>query len=428
MASVPPLGKGEEPYRLFHAAYFGDLPLVKRLLNLLDAKDGLPEAIASIKDDDGATLLHVAAAGGQTKVCKYLVEEVKVDVDLREELDQKSFGSLGESPLHYASKCGHYRTAVYLLKKGANPNAAHAVIGLTPLHCAVSGGSKKLLKLLISKGANLNAVADCGTPLHLAAGCGNEDCVEVLLDNHADPNMIVHDIHSPLMTSIGAKSIECMKLLLKAGADPNLSGPIGMSPLSLAASGGSTEIIQCLLSAGADPNVIDNLTGVKPVEEAALHHNHEAVRILLPVTSPIPIISDWSYAGIMRHVHSKEGEEGRERHLKEDTLFSKSKGEELINKKDYMGAIYWYTKVIRASPTDADALSNRSLCWAQLEMGEEALKDAHCCILLRPGWAKAYYRAGVAWMLLKEFEKAADAFYDGWKLDLEDEELEHAFW
>ncbi|GKU86430.1 hypothetical protein SLEP1_g957 [Rubroshorea leprosula] len=194
MASVPPLGKGEEPYRLFHAAYFGDLPLVKRLLNLLDAKDGLPEAIASIKDDDGATLLHVAAAGGQTKVCKYLVEEVKVDVDLREELDQKSFGSLGESPLHYASKCGHYRTAVYLLKKGANPNAAHAVIGLTPLHCAVSGGSKKLLKLLISKGANLNAVADCGTPLHLAAGCGNEDCVEVLLDNHADVRVMFYHI------------------------------------------------------------------------------------------------------------------------------------------------------------------------------------------------------------------------------------------
>ncbi|GKU86423.1 hypothetical protein SLEP1_g952 [Rubroshorea leprosula] len=85
-------------------------------------------------------------------------------------------------------------------------------------------------------------------------------------------------------------------------------------------------------------------------------------------------------------------------------------------------------QVIDAFPTNADALSSRSFCWAQLETGDGALEDALSCIRLRPDWPEAYYRAGVAWMLLEDFEKAADAFYDGWKLNLEDEELERAFW
>ncbi|GKU86422.1 hypothetical protein SLEP1_g951 [Rubroshorea leprosula] len=238
------------------------------------------------------------------------------------------------------------------------------------------------------------------------------------------PNVIACHIFSPLTMSVEAGSIECVKLLLKAGADPNLSAPMGMAPLGSAAAKGLTEIIKCLLNAGADPNA------------------NEAVMILLPVTSPIPTISDWSYAGIMSHVHSEKGQEEvetlefpvlamflqKKRRLKEDILFLKSKGEELINAGDYLGAIYPYSKVIDAFPTDADAPSSRSFCWAQLETGDGALEDALSCIRLRPYWPEAYYRAGVAWMLLEDFEKAADAFYDGWKLNLEDEELERAFW
>uniref|UniRef100_A0A803LFH4 Uncharacterized protein n=1 Tax=Chenopodium quinoa TaxID=63459 RepID=A0A803LFH4_CHEQI len=40
--------------------------------------------------------------------------------------------------------------------------------------------------------------------------------------------------------------------------------------------------------------------------------------------------------------------------------------------------------------------TDRSICWAKLEEGDHALRDALACIELRNDWPKAHYRAGVA--------------------------------
>ena len=54
-----------------------------------------------------------------------------------------------------------------------------------------------------------------------------------------------------------------------------------------------------------------------------------------------------------------------------------------------------------AKPKDVAVISNRSLCWARLNEGSNALKDAVACIILSPDWPIAYYRAGIAWRILK---------------------------
>ncbi|XP_030948365.1 hsp70-Hsp90 organizing protein 3-like isoform X1 [Quercus lobata] len=116
------------------------------------------------------------------------------------------------------------------------------------------------------------------------------------------------------------------------------------------------------------------------------------------------------------------------RKLKENFLTLKSKGKDAFKRKDYLGAICWYTKAINAEPSDATVLSNRSLCWALLNEGSRALPDAEACIALRPDWPKAYYREGVAYMLLKDFVKSAYSFNKGLELDPKNEELQMAFW
>ena len=49
--------------------------------------------------------------------------------------------------------------------------------------------------------------------------------------------------------------------------------------------------------------------GFKPIEVAALRDNLEVVEHLLPLTSPIPGVSNWTVDGIVKYVSSKMEEE-----------------------------------------------------------------------------------------------------------------------
>lgn len=61
----------------------------------------------------------------------------------------------GYTALHWAGNYGQLKTCSMLLDGGANPNimAKHYV---TPLHLAASCGHNEVIKLLISKGANVS--------------------------------------------------------------------------------------------------------------------------------------------------------------------------------------------------------------------------------------------------------------------------------
>ncbi|TVU10832.1 hypothetical protein EJB05_44384 [Eragrostis curvula] len=75
---------------------------------------------------------------------------------------------------------------------------------------------------------------------------------------------------------------------------------------------------------------------------------------------------------------------------------------------------------------DATLLANRSICWLWLGNGKQALSDATMCRMKRPHWPKACYRQGAAFMLLKDYEKAREAFADALKLDPTNVEIENA--
>ncbi|XVF32447.1 hypothetical protein REPUB_Repub17cG0084000 [Reevesia pubescens] len=366
-------------YEWSSATCLGDLDRLKELAEKKAKESGegdLAKTIASFKGKNGRSIFHFAALAGRERICKYLVEELKLNVD-------DFINDEGLTPLHSAILGDQHFLAVYLLDNGANPNSADNS-GNTPFHFVAKIGSQKLLEYFISKGAEIDAKSDTGTPLQLAASVSRKDIMKVLLDNHANPNVSSHGLWSPMISSIGNGSIECVNLLLQAGADPNFVSQ-GDTPLVIAAATGETEIIKCLLNAGADPNV-PNHVGHVPIEVAASLDKPEAV-----MTET----------------------------LEKNFLRSKSKGEEAFKRKDYREAINCYTEALTYCPPDpATIYSNRSLCWARLNRGDYALEDAQSCLRRRPNWPKAYYR---------KYMNAADAFYNGWKLDLRNKELEHAF-
>lgn len=188
------------------ASYSGNIEALKKLINQDNLGKRLVQKSVSIQDSEGRNFLHLVANAGKTHLCKFFLEEVKVNANMED--------VQGQNPLHHAILGENYDTAVYLLENGANPNAA-TNHGFTSLHYAAYKGIEELLCLLISKGAKVDAISNCGTPLHNAAAFGKKDSVRILLENGANPNETSHDHVSPLVVAIHARSYECTDLLIK---------------------------------------------------------------------------------------------------------------------------------------------------------------------------------------------------------------------
>lgn len=420
-----------------NAARTGSLDLLKKFAAQLDDGKGLAQTVADVKDANKRGALHFAAREGQTEVCKYIVEELKLDVNIKDED--------GETPLLHAARQGHVATVKYLIDYGANP-AIPSEIGTTALHHAAGIGDIKLLRLLLSKGLDANSQSDAGTPLIWAAGHGQTDAVKVLLEHNADPNIETDDNITAVLSSTAAGSLSCLELLIQEGAKVNVTAG-GATPLHIAADNGSPDIINCLLKAGADPNIPDE-DGLKPVQVAAARGDRNAVEILLPLTSQISSVPEWTVDGIIKCMQSETGREQEKSHevnVQRDAITpktdmpevspeaklkaaeAKSRGHDAFKRKDYMEAIDAYTQASDFDPTDATLLSNRSLCWLLLGQAEPALNDAKACRSLRPDWPKACYREGAALRFLQRFDEAANAFYEGVTLAPENKELVDAF-
>ncbi|KAK3157987.1 hypothetical protein QOZ80_2AG0131300 [Eleusine coracana subsp. coracana] len=355
---------------LLNAAYNGDLRLLKKLVRALDKGRGrLREAVEAARTEDGTWALHLAAGNEQLEVCNYLVEALRVDVNAA---DDK-----GRTPLVFAVISENAAVVKYLLDHGADPNKADDD-RLTPLHSAAGIGDCEMIESLLAKGAYVDPLADeCGTPLHLAVKERQTGAVKTLLDHNADCNKTyrifgVYDM-TPLFQAVNVSSVECVKLLVEAGADVTTDCMSTVVLDSAMGNDGSTECLNFLLEAGSSRNVNDD-----------------------------------------EHVAK-----GKIKQLK-------SLGRKAIEKNDYFNASAFYTKAMDLDPGDPTLFSNRSLCWLRMGDGKKALQDALECREMRPDWPKAYYRQGASLMLLEDYENASEAFFEGFKLEPENVEIEHA--
>ncbi|PUZ69848.1 hypothetical protein GQ55_2G153900 [Panicum hallii var. hallii] len=194
------MGKPDREAMLLRAALDGNLCLLKKMARALDASgQGEAAVLAATAASDVKTALHLAAMEGRMDVLKYLVEDLRLDV---------------------------------------NPRP--------------SKGYCEIVELLLSRGTSVNLVSLCGTPLHVAALHGQAGTMKILLEHHADPNMAININDTPLYNAIHSKSLECMKLLIEAGADVNFIDSNGFSYVMVAV-GATPDIMNCLLGAGANP-------------------------------------------------------------------------------------------------------------------------------------------------------------------------------
>ncbi|CAN6809440.1 unnamed protein product [Brassica oleracea] len=425
------LAAREKVQQFLNAACTGNLEFLKNVAKQLDEGKGLKTTVESVKDANKRGALHFAAREGQTEICRYLLEELKLDADTKDEA--------GDTPLVHAARQGQVGTAKYLLDQGADPNIA-SELGATALHHAAGTGEIELLKELLSRGVPVDSQSESGTPLIWAAGHDQKDAVQVLLEHKANPNAETEDNVTPLLSAVAAGSVACSKLLAMARAKANVFAG-GATPLHIAADIGDFELIIILLKAGADPDQKDE-EGNRALEVAALRENRTIVETLIRLTTKPESVSDWTVDGVIAHMKSNKEQEDNSKSgvtvIKKDlpqvspeakakAAEAKARGQDAFYRKDYQIAIDAYTQAIDFDPTDHTFFSNRSLCWLLLGQGEHALSDAKACRELKPDWPKACFREGAALRLLQRFDEAANAFYEGVLLSPESKELIDAF-
>ncbi|CAN6181811.1 unnamed protein product [Urochloa humidicola] len=353
------LSMDDDTVKLLKAAYAGDVPQFKKLAKRLEkAGKSMAEVVVGVEVPlhRGYGPLHCAALRGRVEMCKFLIKDLKFDVDTTE--------ALGVTPLMLAIQYRRSAVGRLLLGHGADPNKTCSN-GSTPLHMAASLDTCEGADLLLSKGAYVDPVWEQKTPLFLACQCGNDRMMELLLRHQADPNSAVLSAHTytPLKAATYVHSLKGVELLIKAGADVNAGHPL--TALMLATLAGYTDCIKCLLKAGADANIPDN-----------------------------------------DHLLQEDGKPDFEADA--DAAFSE---------RDCARALTLYAEALETDPNNSTLYAKMSLCSLHTGDKGKALDDAGTYKGMQPNLSKSCYAQGAALILMKEYDRACEALMSGLHLD-----------
>jgi len=146
----------------------------------------------------------------------------------------------GETALMFAARVGDLASAKLLVAAGANVNDADAW-GVSVVTLAAHSGFTDLVLYLLDKGANPNAAPNGFTALHEAIMRRDEKMVAALLDHKADPNTPLTQ-WTPTRRSSDDFHFE-----------PSL---VGATPFWLAARFDEPAIMRMLAAHGADPKFV----------------------------------------------------------------------------------------------------------------------------------------------------------------------------
>lgn len=190
------------------------------------------------------SLISLIMQHGRVKFLKFLIEEEKCNVHVRENGSQDSL-------LHLCS-----------ISKTTN----------NTIECC---------KILLANKIDINVKNVWGrTPLIAALVAFRYNLAKVLIAQNADVNLCDSNGLSPVIICCSYGNIELLNLLVQNGANINQTNSSGKSALHYAIVGNHTDIIDFLLKRGCNINTVDKY-GITPLHVALSKFNVQATRRLI---------------------------------------------------------------------------------------------------------------------------------------------------
>lgn len=157
------------------------------------------------------------------------------------------------------------------MPKNADPSPSCSMTDTESIHrlgLAARHGNASMLRMWLSHGANPKARHAELDPSHLLAAMAEDhfECVRILIpvsDLEAQTNQISPKLLGlpaticALHLAAGLGDLDYIQMLVQAGANPNFADPAGFTPLMCAAAKGHIESCRMLIDAGADASKLD---------------------------------------------------------------------------------------------------------------------------------------------------------------------------
>ncbi|XP_064397038.1 uncharacterized protein LOC135343935 isoform X2 [Halichondria panicea] len=192
--------------------------------------------------DNNIRPIHlVVAKNGNLAILKYLVEECKCDVMVKDSHDRV--------PLHYAAILGQLETVRYLIEKCECDAMVKDSDGMLPLDYSTANKTTEIMRYLVEEcQCPLNSMNKTGQVLlHHAAGCGNIEAIVYLTSKTTDdlPRDVL-DL-TPVHYAVLNESLPIVTYYVSyLKCDPNIPCLSDTTLLQLACSGGHLDIVQFL--------------------------------------------------------------------------------------------------------------------------------------------------------------------------------------
>ncbi|XP_071084544.1 ankyrin repeat and KH domain-containing protein 1-like [Haliotis cracherodii] len=211
------------------------------VFDLLVSKNAVPTLV----DKDGNSLLHLACYGGNTAIVQYLVSPSNVNTR----------GQKGRTPLMMAVMEGHQSVLDLLVSKDADLTLVDKNSN-SLLHLACYGGNTATVQYFVSP-SNINTRGQNGwTPVMMAAFKGHQSAFDLLVSKHADLTLVDKDGNSLLHLACYGGNTAIVQYLVSP-SNVNTRGQNGWTPVMMAVMEGHQSVFDLLVSKNADLTLVD---------------------------------------------------------------------------------------------------------------------------------------------------------------------------